>query len=441
VPTISLGLAVLIAYAAFFVVLGAIMARRVKRADDFLVAGRRLGPGLIASTFLAANIGSGSTVGATGIGYRSGWTAWWWVGCAGIGSLILAQVVGPRIWRLATERGWRTVGDFLEWRYSRTVRGLIAALLWVGTLMILAGQLIAISVILRSVADMPKWEGCLIGAVIVSIYFVAGGLFSTAWVNVIQMSVKLAGFAIAVPVAIAVVGGWSAVQQAAHATTPLSQGDIFDYLFVLVPSFIVSPGLVQKLYGAKDESSVRTGITINGVVLLIYALAPAIIGIIARAKFPHLANSEDALTTVMTQLLPPWLGLVTVAAIFSAELSASDAALFMLSSSLSIDLYKTFIRPKASDGDVLTAGRLAAIVAAFVAVMLAIELESVVTALKVFYSLMAAALAAPFIFGLYSRRGTARRAILVIVVAVAVTALKPSAPYGIIAGSILMVLP
>jgi SSS family solute:Na+ symporter len=104
VPTISLGLAVLIAYAAFFVVFGAIMARRVKRADDFLVAGRRLGPGLIASTFLAANIGSGSTVGATGIGYRSGWTAWWWVGCAGIGSLILAQVVGPRIcWRRITD--------------------------------------------------------------------------------------------------------------------------------------------------------------------------------------------------------------------------------------------------------------------------------------------------------------------------------------------------
>lgn len=440
-PSNSHGLAVLIAYAAFFVALGAIMARRVKRADDFLVAGRRLGPGLIASTFLAANIGSGSTVGATGIGYRSGWTAWWWVGCAGIGSLILAQVVGPRIWRLATEHGWRTVGDFLEWRYSRSVRGLIAALLWIGTLMILAGQLIAISVILRTVANIPKWEGCLIGALIVSIYFVAGGLFSTAWVNLIQMSVKLAGFAIAVPVAISVVGGWSAVRQAAHATTPLTTGEIVDYLFVLVPSFIVSPGLVQKLYGGKDEASVRTGVTINGFVLLVYALAPAIIGIIARAQFPHLANSEDALPVVMTRLLPPWLGLVTVAAIFSAELSASDAALFMLSSSLSIDLYKTFIRPAASDRAVLTAGRVAAVVAAFVAVIFAIQLESVVAALKIFYALMAAALAAPFIVGLYSRRATTRRAILSIVAAVAVTALSPTAPYGIIAGSILMLLP
>jgi SSS family solute:Na+ symporter len=439
---VSLGLIALIAYSIFFIVVGAVMARRVRKADDFLVAGRRLGPGLIASTFLAANIGSGSTISATGIGYRSGWTAWWWVGCAGIGSLILAQVVGPRIWRLAVEHSWRTVGDFLDWRYSRSVRGLIAVLLWAGTLMILAGQLIAISEILKPVANIPKWEGCLIGAAIVSAYFVAGGLFSSAWVNMIQMSVKLAGFAIAVPVAISLVGGWSALQQAAQATTPLTTQEIVSYVFVLVPSFIISPGLVQKLYGAKDESSVRIGITVNAAVLLVYAVAPAILGIIARARFPGLADTEAALPTLMTRFLPPWLGLITIAAIFSAELSASDAALFMLSSSLSVDLYKTFIKPSASDREVLAVGRGAAISGALAAVGLAVLLlPSIIAALKIFYTLMAAALAAPFIVGLYSRRATAHRAILAIIVAVAITATTRSGTYAIVAGFLLMLLP
>src|SRR5438094_9943458 len=106
----------------------------VKKADDFLVAGRSLGPGLLATTFLAANIGAGSTVGATGLGYAFGLSAWWWVGCAGIGSFILANTVGPKIWKLAAGNGWRTVGDFLDHRYNRSVRGLIAILPRVGAL-------------------------------------------------------------------------------------------------------------------------------------------------------------------------------------------------------------------------------------------------------------------------------------------------------------------
>src|SRR5215471_4897888 len=164
----SLPVAILVLYSALLVDVGLLIWRRVKKVDDFLVAGRSLGPGLLAATFLAANIGAGSTVGATGLGYTYGFGAWWWVGSAGIGSLILANTVGPKIWRLAKSYGWRTVGDFLDYRYSRSVRGLIAALLWFGTLMILAGQLIAISQILEVVAGLPKWQGCMIGGVVVT---------------------------------------------------------------------------------------------------------------------------------------------------------------------------------------------------------------------------------------------------------------------------------
>ena len=52
---------------------------------------------------MAANIGAGSTVGAAGLGYRDGLSAWWWVGSAAIGSLILAFPVGPRIRPIAAE--------------------------------------------------------------------------------------------------------------------------------------------------------------------------------------------------------------------------------------------------------------------------------------------------------------------------------------------------
>ena len=65
---------------------GVALGRRVKTASDFFVARRQLGPGLIFSTMLAANIGAGSTVGATSVGYSEGIAAWWWAGSAAIGS-------------------------------------------------------------------------------------------------------------------------------------------------------------------------------------------------------------------------------------------------------------------------------------------------------------------------------------------------------------------
>src|SRR3982074_161104 len=99
----SFHLALLLAYSAALVGLGLLIGRRVRGARDFFVAGRGLGPGLIFSTMLAANIGAGSTVGATGLGYRDGLAAWWWVGSAGVGSIILAVWIGPAIRRLAAK--------------------------------------------------------------------------------------------------------------------------------------------------------------------------------------------------------------------------------------------------------------------------------------------------------------------------------------------------
>src|SRR5215471_11450368 len=159
----SLHLVLLLGYSALLVGLGLWIGRRVSGSRDFFVAGRRLGPGLIFSTMLAANIGGGSTVGATGLGYRDGLSAWWWVGSAAVGSAVLALWIGPRIRRLAAAHDFRTVGDFLEWRYDLNVRVAIAALLWVGTIAILAGQLIGIAWILNVVIGIPKIVGCMVG--------------------------------------------------------------------------------------------------------------------------------------------------------------------------------------------------------------------------------------------------------------------------------------
>src|SRR5437763_15242418 len=133
-------LVIIIGYSLAQIGLGVWVARRLKGSSDFFVAGRALGPGLLFATFLAANIGAGSTIGATGLGYRDGLSAVWWVGSAGLGSLALALWVGPRIRRIAAEHDLKTARAFLEWRYDRRVRATVSGLLWIGTIAILGGH-------------------------------------------------------------------------------------------------------------------------------------------------------------------------------------------------------------------------------------------------------------------------------------------------------------
>ena len=415
----------LLAYSVLLVALGLFVSRRVEGSGTFFVADRRLGAGLTFSTFLAANIGAGSVIGASGLGYRDGISAWWWVGSAGIGSILLAVWIGPRIWRVATQNGLYTAGDYLEHRYGSSVRATIATLLWFLTLVILAAQFIAMSQILEWVAGAPRWAGAVIGGVVMTVYFGAGGLLSSAWVNLAQIGVLFAGFGIGLPLALSRAGGWGAV--AAAAPPDPSFGDFWVgpgsgvvLVALLVPAFIVSPGLLQKGFGARDERALRLGVGLQGVVLMLFAFVPPLMGMIARVYDPALANAEYAIPVVLTTGLPTALGALGLAAIFSAEVSSADAILFMLSTSLSKDLYKRFVAPDASDARVLRVARGAAVAGGIAGVLLAVVIPTVIDSLRVFYSLLSVSLFVPIVAGLHARRGGAPEALAAIGAGVAV---------------------
>jgi SSS family solute:Na+ symporter len=432
----NLYLGALLFYSIFLMALGLFISRRVKNSSDFLVAGRSLGPGRIFATFLAANIGAGSTVGATGLGYRFGLSAWWWVGSASIGTLLLSQFLGPKLWTMAKQHNLATLPDFLEFRYGKTVKAMISVLFWCGALAILAAQLIAVSWILFTVANIPKWEGCLIGGVVAIVYCTAGGLMSSSFVNMFELAVTMSGLLLAVPFAIHALGGWSHVHDLvlAQKSTPAASDamfsivgagskQVFAWIAILVPSFMISPGLVQKIYGARDVKAVRLGVGMNSIGQAIFAFVPAVLGICAFAALPHLANPELALPAAMKVLLPRWLGVWTLASIFSAELSATDAILFMLSTSLAVDLYKTFLNPSVSQKKLLTVSRLTSAGAGVIGIVLASVLPSIIAAISIFYGLIAVSLFVPVVAGLYSRRVLSSAAIASILSAIAATVL------------------
>ena len=402
-------LVLLLAYSALLVAVGLWLSRRVHGADDFFVAGRRLGPGLVGATVLAANIGAGSTVGAAALGYRDGLSAWWWVGSAGMGSIVLAWWVGPAIRRVAARYDLRTVGDFLEWRYGPSVRTLVAAVLWIATLLILAGQLLAAARVLEAVTGVPKVLGSLIAGVVMTTYFAAGGLLTSAGVNIVQLGVLLTGFVIAVPMVWWGAGGldaMAALQPTADYWSVWRGGASgWPYVIMLAPAFVVSPGLLQKVYGARDDRAVRLGVGVNAVVLLLFAFLPVLLGMLARARHPALLNADLALPTLLVTDLPPAVGSLFLAALFSAEISTADAILFMLSTSLAQDLYRRFVNREAGDRQVLRVARGAAVLGGTCGVVLAATVaESVIDALSVFYAVMTVSLAVPLVVGLFTTR-------------------------------------
>ncbi|OLC80753.1 MAG: hypothetical protein AUH72_11080 [Acidobacteria bacterium 13_1_40CM_4_65_8] len=399
--------------------LGLRLGRYVRGTSDFFVAGRALGPGLIFSTMLAANIGGGSTVGATGLGYGSGVAAWWWVGSAAIGNLVLAFWIGPAIRRVAAAHDLRTVGDYLEFRYDRSVRAIVSVLLWIGSLAILAAQLIALGIILNAVAGLPFATGCAIGGLVITVYYTAGGLLTAAWINVIQLTVKLGGFAIAVPLVLHRVGGWDAIaalqpgDDTYWSLTRAGPPGVM-YLVTLGPAFIISPGLLQKIFGARDDRAVRVGVGLNALGLFLYAGVPVVLGMAARVMFPGITDQQLVLPAILINALPPIIGSIGLAAVFSAEVSAADAVLFMLTTSLSQDLYKRFINPAASDARVLRVARLTTVVSGTLGVGLAIVSRSIVDTLTIFYTLLTVSLFVPILAGLYVARARTPHALAAI---------------------------
>lgn len=427
-------LVVIALYAVLLIAVGVIISRRVKGADDFFVGGRKMAPFLLFITLVAPNIGAGSTVGVAGMGFTSGISAAWWIIASAVGTFILAFIIGPKIWEIAKNHGFYTLGDYLEYRYNRYLRGFISLMMAIGTLAIFAGQLMGIGWILSVVADIDKTMSVLIASAVVVLYFCAGGFLSAVYANLIEACVKLIGFIVAVPLVLSFVGGFEglhdkvvanmadAAQSAAYFSFDgLGSTVIMGFFLMLMPSFFLSPALIGKVYSARDKNTVRISTFLCGMVMLLFSIIPVILGMAAYAIAPDLPQRDLALPYVMKECMPFWASALALAAIFSAEISAADAVLYMITTSFTKDLYKSFINPSVSDEKLIKGGRIVTVLAGIIGIGLAIVLPNVILALSIFYSLMSVSITAPLLFGLFTKKSSAASAIVAAVVGVIVT--------------------
>ena len=403
---------IVVLYLLVMLFIGWWSSKKISSNTDFMVAGRRLGPFLMAGTLAATEIGGGSSLGVVQQGMQNhGISAAWYIMTMGFAFVILT-FLAPKF-RAATVK---TVPEYFRRRYGKSA-GLITAIIMLLPLIgLTAGQFIASSVILSTMLGISYKTAVIIVAVVVTIYSIMGGLWSVTLTDFIQVFLIIIGMIIAVPFAMNLAGGWSNVV----ANVPAETFDMFkgyspmavvSLTIMYVATFTVGQEAVSRYYAARDGKAAKQGSILAAIINFIYAFIPAILGIITLAlinmgKF----NAEDfadvgaryALPVLAMEAMPAVICGLLFAGIISATMSSSDSDLLGAGSIFANDIYRAVLKPDATSEEVMKVTKIVMAIVGVASMFIALfNTSGLVNLLMFCFTLRAAGAFFPYVLGHY----------------------------------------
>lgn len=414
--------------------------KHVKDAEDYLLAGRRLGPIMMAGTLAATEIGGGSSVGVAAKAYGSwGLSAGWYVVAAGIG-LILVSFIAPLLRRaMAT-----TVPEIIGRRFG-TSSYVISSILSIVSLITLGGvQITATATIVTVLLGVNFNIAIIISGVVVTFYTMKGGMWAVTLTDFVQFFFILFGFAIAVPFALSHVGGWSHVVANLPAGqlgfTKVGWKTIIGLIVMYFMTFSTGQEAVQRYFAAKDEKTAVLGSVLAGSLMCFYAFIPAIIGLIALATFPNI-DPNTAMATVAIQLTPPWIAGIVMAAVISATLSSASGDFLGAATVFTKDIWQKYVSPDLTDKQILNLTRTVVLISGMIGIGISLASKAIIPMLVFAFTMRSAGPFAAFILGLYYKNATKNAGLASIIIGSIVGGYWQyiKEPYGImavIAGSV-----
>ena len=403
---------IVVIYLLAMLFIGWYSSTRITSNTDFMVAGRRLGPLLMAGTLAATEIGGGSSLGVVQQGMENhGISSAWYIITMGFAFVILT-FLAPKF-RAATVK---TVPEYFRRRYGKSA-GLITAIIMVLPLIgLTAGQFIASSVILSTMLGISYQTAVIIVAAVVTIYSVMGGLWSVTMTDFIQVFLIVIGMIIAVPFAINMAGDWSNVV----ANVPAETFDMFkgyspmavvSLTVMYVATFTVGQEAVSRYYAARDGKAAVQGSILAAIVNFIYAFIPAVLGIITLALINMGRFSADqfadvgaryALPVLAIEAMPAVICGLLFAGIISATMSSADSDLLGAGSIFANDIYRAVLKPNASSEEVMKVTRWVMIIVGVASMVIALfNTSSIVNLLMFCFTLRAAGAFFPYVLGHY----------------------------------------
>jgi SSS family solute:Na+ symporter len=391
------------------------VARRIATEDDYLIAGRRMGPVLVTGSLFATWFGAETVVGAAALAHDDG------ISIAnaepfayGLCIVIMGLVFARPLWN----RKLTTLADLYRERYGRGVERLAAVVLIPGSVLWAAAQVRAFGqVIVVSGTGIELEVALAVATGFVILYSALGGMLADAMTDVLQAGVLIVGLVVVLAGVVAAVGGVgeaAAIVAASESVRLVPEGGV-GVLATLeewaIPVFgsVVAAELVTRVIAARSPQVARFGSLGAGALYLSVGMLPLLIGLLAGDLVGPLAHSEQVVAEAARLTLPWWLYVIFAGGFLAAILSTVDSTLLVSAGLVSHNLVLPFA------GDVservrVRVNRSAVAVLGVVAYLLARGAEGVFALVEEASAFGSAGILVTVCFALFTTFGGARAA-------------------------------
>lgn len=229
-------------------------ARKVRREEDFLVAGRTLPWHVLVFTLLSSWIGAGSVFAGGENAYRHGFAALWQPAGGWLGLLVISRIAS-RARRLAQY----TVPDLLELRYNAAARVLATVAIVISYTMITSYQFKGAGDVLHLMfPGLSRTTGMYLVAGFVITFTALAGMASVAYLDLVVGCLVTAAIAYGVPALLEAAGGWAEVRRNLPAThfQVLGELRLTEALGFTIPTMLLlvgNQGMYQKFSYSRSE--------------------------------------------------------------------------------------------------------------------------------------------------------------------------------------------
>jgi sodium/proline symporter len=414
-----------VAYLILILFLGIKAYRRTHSLDDYILGGRKLGSVVTALSVGASDMSGWLLLGLPGAIYLSGLSEIW----IGIGLVLGAYCnwlfVSKRL-RIysAQANNSLTLPDYFENRFNDTTRVLRLVSAFVILLFFTfytASGLVGGAILFENSFGMQYSTALISGGLIIVGYTFIGGFLAVVWTDAVQAVLMFLALLVAPTVVILSSGGTEAVWQQMQAVNPqstelLSNMTLIGFLSLIAwgLGYVGQPHILARFMAVENPQKLVAArrIAMVWMVLVLFgSVATGLAGIAYFADNP-LENPETVFIALSQQLFNPWVAGIITAAILSAIMSTVDSQLLVSSSVISEDFYRVFVRPQASEKELLMVSRGAVIAIALLAMVIASDRESRVLDLVSYaWAGFGAAFGPVIVFSLFWRSMTAASAI------------------------------
>jgi SSS family solute:Na+ symporter len=456
-----------LAYLAVTISIGLIAARRVHSAKDYLVAGRSLPLYMNTATVFATWFGAETVLSVSATFAKDGLG-----GIAGdpfgaSACLVLAAIFFARVFY---RMNLMTIGDFYKQRYGKGVEVLTSLAIAASYLGWTSAQMTALGLVIHvlSGGQLDLNTSIMLGAAVVLIYTVFGGMWSVAFTDLFQTIVILIGLTLVAALVGGQAGGMDKViaQAAAEGKFnffPASDdakawwamaGAFFTFAFGSIPQ----QDVFQRMTSAKDEGTAVRGTLIGAAIYFVFAFVPIFIAYAAIVTNPEMAKlfgAEDAreiqriLPDLVLGQMPLWAQVMFFGALLSAILSTASGALLAPTATFTENVMRPFI-PHMSDKTFLLLLRVVLVTFTLAALLFALNSKSTMYEMvQNAYKVTLVGAFIPLVAGVYWRPASTQGALmssigglLVWLAAenVAADAMIPPQLIGLAAAAVLMVI-